>query len=207
MGWIILLLAVLLTGLGLWRFGSLPKTALELTGAALLLGVAGYVWQGNPSLAGSPVSAPESLPLPPQEQAMLKSLGGMSAEGQWIDLSSALIRSGHTRSAVSILNGGIAKSPNNPDLWVSLGNALLVHGGGKASPASSFAFERAAALSPNHPGPPFFLGFSLAQAGKMDEAGAVWRGLLARAPDDAPWKADLEDRLRQIGQMPQAAAQ
>ena len=70
------------------------------------------------------------------------------------------------------------------------------------SPAAQFAFEKAAEISPNHPGPPFFLGLGLAQAGKMDEAGEVWRGLLARAPNDAPWKADLEARLTQIGQMP-----
>ena len=69
-----------------------------------------------------------------------------------------------------------------------------------------FAFEKAAAISPNHPGPPFFLGLGLAQAGKLDEAGDVWRGLLARAPKDAPWKADLESRLAQIGQAPSAKA-
>jgi cytochrome c-type biogenesis protein CcmH len=100
------------------------------------------------------------------------------------------------------VRAGLLKSPNNPDLWVGLGNALLVHGGGQISPAAQFAFEKAATLSPNHPGPPFFLGLGLAQAGKMDEAGQIWRGLLARAPEGAPWKADIETRLAEIGQMP-----
>ena len=88
---------------------------------------------------------------------------------------------------------------------MALGNALVVHNQGQMSPASQYAFEMAAQLSPNHPGPPFFLGLALAQSGKPDEAGEVWRGLLSRAPDDAPWKADLIARLTQIGQMPNAA--
>ena len=151
-------------------------------------------------MVGHPVASADSAPEPVSEEAMIKSRTGMSAEGQWLDLADVAIKSGHTRSAVAIINGGLEKSPNNPDLWVGLGNALVVHNGGQSSPAAQFAFEKAAQLSPNHPGPPFFLGLALAQSGKLDEAGDVWRGLLSRAPDGAPWKADLEARLAQIGQ-------
>jgi cytochrome c-type biogenesis protein CcmH len=204
MAWLVLILFAALTALGLWKFGRMPRSALELAGAALMLGLAGYAWQGSPSLPGHPVQSAESAPTPVDEKAIAKSMTGMSAEGQWIDLADVLIRSGHVRSAVSILGGGTKKSPNNPDLWVALGNALVVHNGNQMSPASQFAFEKAAQLSPNHPGPPFFMGLALAQSGKVDEAGDVWRGLLARAPDNATWKADLEKRLGEIGQLPQA---
>jgi cytochrome c-type biogenesis protein CcmH len=205
MGWLILILFAGVTGLGLWRFGGLPKSALELVGAALLIGLAGYAWQGNPSLGGTPKASAESAPIPADTQAMIKAAPSrMTAESQWLDLASALIKSGHAQSAVSIIQGGLVKSPENPDLWVGLGNALVVHNGGQISPAASFAFEKAAALSPNHPGPPFFQGLALAQGGKLDEAGDVWRALLARAPGDAPWKADLVARLTEIGQMPTA---
>jgi cytochrome c-type biogenesis protein CcmH/NrfG len=206
MGWFLLILFAAITGLGLWKLGNMPRAALELVGAALLLGVAGYALQGSPALVGHPVEAAESAPLPAQDAAMVKSMSGMSAEGQWLDLADALVRSGHTRSAVSIIQGGIAKSPNNPDLWVGLGNALVVHNSGMMNPAAQFAFEKAAKLSPNHPGPPFFLGMALAQSGKFDQAGEVWRGLLARAPEGASWKADLEARLKEINQLPQTAS-
>ena len=44
MGWGVLLgVAFVVFGL-LWRYGKLPRSALELTTAALLLGVAGYAW-------------------------------------------------------------------------------------------------------------------------------------------------------------------
>ncbi len=204
MGWLLLLIFVGVTALGFWKFGHMPRSALELTGAALMLGLAGYAWQGNPSLPGHPVAARENAPSPVDEKAMIKTMSGMSAENQWMDLADALIRSGHVRSAVSILGEGTRKSPNNPDLWVGLGNALVVHNGGQMSPAAQLAFEKAAQLSPNHPGPPFFMGLALSQSGKLDEAGDIWRALLARAPDGATWKGDLEKRLGEIGQLPNA---
>jgi cytochrome c-type biogenesis protein CcmH len=206
MGWLLFLVFAALSLVGLWRFGKLPRQALELSGAAALIALAGYAWQGSPGKAGSPVAAPESMPLPTElsDASMRKTMSGQSAEGQWIDLSDALMRVGHSRSAVSILSEGTRKAPQNPDVWVALGNALVVHNQGQMSPASQYAFEKAAQLSPNHPGPPFFLGLALAQSGKPDEAGDVWRGLLSRAPDDAPWKEDLVQRLTQIGQMPTA---
>lgn len=207
MGWLVFLVSAAITGGLLWRFGALGKGGAELVGAALFLALAGYAWQGRPDAGGSPVAAPEDSPNPETipEDLRKGSASSMNAEGQWLQLADALMRAGRTRAAVSILSEGTRKAPENPDIWVGLGNALVTHNGGKISPAAQFAFERAARIEPGHPGPPFFLGLGLAQAGKMDEAGEVWRGLLARAPADAPWKADLESRLAQIGQLPAPA--
>jgi cytochrome c-type biogenesis protein CcmH len=204
MGWIFILFFAGAGLLGLWYAGKLSRSALELSSAAILLGVAGYALQGSPMLPGNLVAAADEAPLPPElaEQSIRKVMSSkFGAEGQWIDLSDALIRAGRSKTAVSVLSGGVQRSPNNPDLWVALGNALVVHGGGQMNPASQFAFERAAKLSPNHPGPPFFLGLALLQSGKAEEAGDVWRALLARAPEGAPWRADLERRLAEIAQM------
>jgi cytochrome c-type biogenesis protein CcmH len=207
MGWLFFLVIALATGGLLWRFGRLGRGGLELTGAALMFALAGYAWQGNPGLNGNPVESVEKNDTGDIPPAIRKQSASMSAEGEWLALADALIGAGRPRSAVSILTEGTRKAPNNPDIWVGLGNALVVHAGGQMSPAAQFAFERAARIAPNHPGPPFFLGLGLAQAGKLDEAGQVWRGLLARAPADAPWKADLEMRLAQIGQSPAPGTQ
>ena len=201
MGWFLFVVAAIAVGLGLWRFGRLDRSALELSAAALFLALAGYAWQGNPSLEGQPVQSAEGSDTGEVPADLRKTFASsMNAEGQWLGLADALIQAGRPRSAVSLLVEATHKAPRNPDVWVGLGNALVVHGGGQMSPAAQFAFEKAATISPNHPGPPFFLGLGLAQAGKMDAAGEVWRGLLARAPKDAPWKADLEKRLAEIGQ-------
>jgi cytochrome c-type biogenesis protein CcmH len=95
----------------------------------------------------------------------------------------------------------VREHPDDPDLWVGLGNALVVHAGGLVTPASQFAFQKAADLSPEHPGPPFFLGLAYAQSGKIDQARAIWTELLARSSEDAPWRADLESRLATMEQI------
>jgi cytochrome c-type biogenesis protein CcmH len=202
--WVFGLIVVLIivVGLALWRFVKMPRTMIEITVAAMLIGVGGYALQGSPAQPGNPVEAAGSTPPPEEISAGLRkaTVSKFGAEGEILAYADAYIKSGHSQAAVSAVRAGLLKSPNNADLWVGLGNALVVHSEGQMSPAAQFAFEKAATLSPNHPGPPFFLGLGLAQAGKLDDAGEVWRGLLARAPDGAPWKADLESRLAEIGQ-------
>jgi cytochrome c-type biogenesis protein CcmH len=200
MGWGILAGLTLIAFAVLWRFAKLPRYALELAGAAALLGVAGYAWQGMPTETGTSIEArdaPDKLD-PALVASRQNMMGQFGTEAQWLDYADTMTRMGQTQMAVLAMRSGIRDNPRNPDLWVGLGNALVAHGDGLVSPAARFAYNRAAQLSPNHPGPPFFLGVALAQQGKTAEAAAMWRALLARSPKDAPWRADLERRLAVI---------
>jgi cytochrome c-type biogenesis protein CcmH len=203
MSWLVLLAFAVIAGGALWRFGNMPRAALELSGAALLLGIAGYAWQGSPGMPGSSITSSEKAAVTlPDPETRRQMMGRFGSEAEWLDYADTANKLGSSNAAVNIMKAGLAKFPNSADMWVGLGNALVVHGGGVMNPAAQFAFEKAARLSPNHPGPPFFLGLALAQSGKVDEAADVWRGLLERAPKDAPWRADLEARLTAIGGMP-----
>ncbi len=200
MGWIILLVLALVTGGILWRFAGLPKGAIELVGAALLLGIAGYAWQGRPGLPGSPTPPRAEAKQPDSEfaksrEGMMSMMGGAS---QVLDTADAFHRQGLDAYSIAVLRGALEKNPRSADLWVGLGNALVIYGGGLMSPAARLAFDRAAALAPEHPGPPFFLGLAFAQAGQFDRAEATWQALLDKAPDDAPWRADVAARLTQL---------
>jgi tetratricopeptide (TPR) repeat protein len=201
MGWIIIILLAAVAGVALWRFGRLPRAALELLGAALLLGLAGYAWQGSPGLAGKPTPAPISGDVTIEEIERLPEFKtvGVGGSADILEAADGLISRGMASYAVAIIKAGLDRSPRNADLWVGLGNALVVHGGGMMSPAAQLAFERAARIDPAHPGPPFFMGLAFAQGGQMDQAAKVWRDLLERSPADAPWRADLEQRLAEIG--------
>ncbi len=191
----------------LWRFGKLPRAGIELAMAASLIGIAGYVWQGSPTQAGAPVEAKDKGFVPPDvalrasRAATANNYGDAAKVAEFAD---TLDRMGLTREAVIAVKTGMQKDPSNPELWVALGNTLVAHGGGTLSPAAEFAFQRGAQLSPEHPGPPFFMGLALANSGRAEDAGQVWRGLLARTPKEAPWRADLEARLTAIGGMPGA---
>ena len=121
-------------------------------------------------------------------------------------------RRGDTRSGVEIVQAGLRDSPQDADLWVGLGNALVVHADGMMTPAAQLAFQRAARIAPEHPGPPFFYGLALAQGGNYAEAERIWRQLLASAPPTAAYRRNIEERLAAIdqarsrGEIPPAAA-
>ena len=81
---------------------------------------------------------------------------------------------------------------------MGLGNALVIHADGLMTPAAELAFQRAAAIAPDHPGPKFFYGLALAQGGKFDEAEAIWRDILATAPPGVSWRPMIEERLTML---------
>ena len=203
MGWLILLGCLLLVFGGLVWLGKLPRGAYELTGAGLLLAVAGYAWQGHPGMAGVSVEPKEKASSFDESKIESREEMGerFGTAREWLVFSDALNRSGKHGAAANYLRNGVKEHPNDPDLWVGLGNALVVHAEGIITPAAQFAFQRAADISPEHPGPPFFLGLAYAQSGKIDQARAIWTELLARSPEDAPWREDLESRLEAMEQI------
>ncbi len=200
--WLWILIAAVLTAGGIIWLGKLPAVSRPLAGAAIMLGLAGYALQGSPSLAGKPV-AKEPEPdgfgevITDRQQGMADRFGPAA---QWIGMSDGFMRTGKTELAAQALEKGLQKYPDNVDLWVGLGNALVAHGGGVMSPASALAFDEAAKRDPTHPAPPFFAGLAMAQSGDLKGAEAVWSQLLARSPADAPWRPDLETRLAQLRQ-------
>lgn len=200
MTWLWIGLAAVLTAGGMVWLGRLPAAARPIAGAAIMLGLAGYALQGSPSLAGKPVAAPNEPEdfgeaITDRQQGMADRFGPAA---QWIAMSDGFARTGKTALAAQTLEKGLTKYPDNVDLWVGLGNALVAHGGGVMSPAAALAFDEAARRDPSHPAPPFFAGLALAQGGDLKGAEAVWSQLLARSPADAPWRRDLEMRLEQL---------
>ncbi|MEP7221984.1 MAG: hypothetical protein ABI673_04870 [Novosphingobium sp.] len=56
MGFVFAAAFAAITLLALYFSGRCSRQALELAAAALLIGLAGYTWQGSPSMPGNPVS-------------------------------------------------------------------------------------------------------------------------------------------------------
>ncbi|WP_295638735.1 tetratricopeptide repeat protein [Novosphingobium sp.] len=203
MMWVVIVLIAVAVFAALVLVLKLPRGGWELAGAALLLGISGYALQGHPGQAGAPKAPAENARAADaatisERQAMGNKFGTSQS---WLILADALTRQGQYAAASDVLRSAVRKDPKNADLWVAMGNALVGHSDGLISPAAQLAFQRAADISPEHPGPPFFMGLALAQSGKLPEARALWMKLLARTPADAPYRDDLSARLARINQM------
>ena len=198
--WIFLLVLAAGLILAMWKLAGADRGVIQLSAAFLCLGLAGYAWQGWPGLAGSPTEPrverrqPDSSFAIEREQ-LLKKFGSTA---QVLDAADAMHRAGLERYGIGLLQGGITRNPEDPELWVGLGNALTLYADGVVTPAADLAFARATKLSPDHPAPPYFRALAYAQAGDLDSAGEIWRELLAKTPENAPWRPNIEARLKQL---------
>ena len=203
MTWVLIVLIVVAVFAALVWLLKLPRNGWEWTGAALLLGLAGYALQGAPSQPGAPKPPVENsgtadAALIAQRQTMGTAFGSGQS---WLVVADGLSRQGQFGAAAQVLRTAVHQNPKDADLWVAQGNALVGHSNGFISPAAQFAFQRAATISPTHPGPPFFMGLALAQSGRLAESRVIWARLLEQAPKEASYRADLESRLVRLDAM------
>ncbi|MET0360394.1 MAG: tetratricopeptide repeat protein [Sphingobium sp.] len=192
-GWLIAFALTLALTAGL-ILARLPRIAWEITGAALLLGLAGYAWQGHPDLPGAPRARAETREGEFDEKLAERRRGlaeRYGPAGQWLTMSDAYGRRGLTKEAANILLSGLRANPRDASLWLGLGNALMAHMDGNLSPGAEFAYRRALALEPDAPAPRYFYGMALLQAGQLREARAQWAPLAASAPADSALRREL----------------
>jgi cytochrome c-type biogenesis protein CcmH len=205
-GWAALLLLIGFSLALLWLL-RVRGAMLQLAGAALLFGSAGYAMFGSPGLASSTRSAEQRRPPIPLTQLRHAFYGNFGPTEHWLIISESLASRGKTQEAAGVLQSAVREHPGDPSLWVGRGNALADHAN-TLTPASELAFKRAAELAPGHPAPRFFFGLALARSGDPKDAIALWRQILAEAPADASWRPVVEDAIAALegsGTKPQAA--
>ncbi len=200
MGWIILL-ALMATSLGsLWLL-RVRGASLTASAAALLLGGAGYAFQGRPELPGAPSQGMEAGDIFPLTQARHAFFGDFSPEESWLRMSEALARDGKSADAVGILQNAVKRYPGSAELWIGLGNALVDHARG-ITPAAELAYKRAEEILPGYPAAPFFYGLALARSGDRDGALKLWKDVLAKAPPKASWRPLVEQGVAALSVAP-----
>lgn len=209
MGWLLILLLTLAAGGGMIWLGRAPRLTWELLGAALLLGVAGYAWQGSPELPGAPRKAHMAVTRFDEDMAeRRRSLSERFGKGaQWMAMSDGLARQGDTENSANVLVSALKSEPNNADLWVGMGNALMTHAGGVLTPSADYSYRQALRLAPDGYAGPYFFGLALARSGQLEEARKLWAPLAARLPENYPLRRELESDLAQIDRLMQQPAQ
>ncbi|WP_232494202.1 tetratricopeptide repeat protein [Novosphingobium kaempferiae] len=180
---------------------KVPKGTREAVASALLLGIAGYVTQGSPSLAGAPKDATESVSADPAALVEGRSKvtnSGIPTSNRWVVIADGLARNGRYADAAEVLRGAVADDPKNADAWLALANSLVAHADNMLTPPALYAYHRAIDAEPDAPGARFFLGLAYAREGKLAEARDLWADVVKTAPADAPWRMMLGEQLMRL---------
>jgi cytochrome c-type biogenesis protein CcmH len=172
---------------------------IQLTCALLVIAAgAGWLVSGNRVLPEQP-AAKAGAP-PATDASIASALAKLNVrpddEEAWLALSERFMARRESAKAVEALSVASAAMPDRVSLWVALGQALFLHGEGQMSPAARYAFDRAIALDPDHPGPKIFEALALLQQAQPQKALPILQALEARAPEDATWRPRVERMLR-----------
>jgi cytochrome c-type biogenesis protein CcmH len=184
-----------------WRRAA---AALALVGLpALAVGL--YLPLGSPRLGDFPLAlrtrAPDAAqPLETLVTQVEQHLEKNPTDGRgWNVLAPVLLRLGRFDEAVTAFRNSITYSGDNADRRADLGEALTAAAGGVVTTEAKAEFERALALNADEVKSTYFLGLAAEQDGRQADAAEIWRGMLAKAPADAPWRSLVQAALTRVG--------
>lgn len=192
----------------LWR-----RRATAVAGLVLLpLGAAAlYLALGSPQMPGEPLAA--RLRAAPQNNSIAALVSQVEAHLErepndargYEVLAPVYLRLGRYDDAVYARRKLLALSGETSERQSDLGEALTAASNGIVTDEAKGAFERAVALDATALKAQFFLGLAAEQDGDKPKAAAIWRGMLEKAPPDAPWAATVREALGRVGGTPPAA--
>ena len=164
-----------------------------------------YLALGSPRLGDFPLAsrtrtADASQPLDNMVAQVEAHLEKNPTDGRgWTVLAPVLARLGRYEDAVRAYRNAITYAGDSADRRSDLGEALAAAAGGVVTAEAKAEFERALAQSADEPKANYFLGLAAEQDGRQADAAAIWRGMLAKAPADAPWRPLIEAALARVG--------
>ncbi len=180
---------------------GLARSGWTLFGAALLFGLAGYALQGAPDQPAAPSIGIERVAetgeLMVQARREFYDPAG-TMPSRYVLTSDAFARRGQYVDAADFLRNAVAENPQDDEAWVALGNVLVEHAEGQLSAAALFAYSRAEELDGDNPAPGYFVGLALLRAGEFAQGRRMWAEILAEAPEDAPWRPGVAERLERL---------
>ena len=184
----------------------LRRTAAILALVGLpLLALAIYLPLGSPWLADFPLverarTADATQPLENLVAQVEQHLEQNPTDGRgWNVLAPVLLRLGRYDDAVRAFRNSLTYNGEDPSRRADLGEAIAAAAGGVITADSKAEFERALALDANEAKASYFLGLAAEQDGRNADAAAIWRRMLEKAPDDAPWRTLVQAALVRVG--------
>lgn len=198
-GWLVVMALSGAVLLALGAIARVPRGALGMAVVAIALALSGYAWQGHPELPSAPAFAlREGANFNAADARAHPMKPAFTREDMALNTADAMVRAHNSAGAVALLKSELATEPKNAQLWDGLGRSLIANGDGLITPAALFAFDKAAATDPADPIPQIMHALALAQNGRYDESAQMMTQLLAHTPKNAPWRAEIEEKLAQV---------
>ena len=188
------------SNVGLRRFAAV----IALVGLPVVA-VALYLPLGSPQLGDFPLAersrAPDARqPLDNLVAQVEAHLEKNPTDGRgWNVLAPVLAKLGRYDDAVRAFRNSLTYNGDSAERRSDLGEALTAAAGGVVTAEAKGEFERAVALNADEAKASYFLGLAAEQDGRGSEAASIWRGMLAKAPADAPWRPLVQAALVRVG--------
>ena len=188
------------TNLGLRRASAvLALVGLPLAAVTFYLSV-GSPFLGDFPLAARTRTADVNQPIENMVAQVEAHLEKNPTDGRgWTVLAPVLARLGRFDDAVRAYRNAITYAGDSAERRTDLGEAIAGAAGGIVTAEAKAEFERAVAQNADEPKANYFLGLAAEQDGRQADAVTIWRGMLAKAPTDAPWRPLLEAALARVG--------
>jgi cytochrome c-type biogenesis protein CcmH len=120
----------------------------------------------------------------------------------WSILAPVLAKLGRMDDAVRAFRNSITYNGENAARRADLGEVLVAAASGVVTAEAKAEFERAVALDADEVKASYFLGLAAEQDGRAEDAAAVWRAMLEKAPPNAPWRSLVQAALARVGGAP-----
>lgn len=170
-----------------------------------VMAVALYLPLGSPRLGDFPLAARTMKPGGDQSVETLvaqveQHLEKNPTDGRgWTVLAPVLARIGRYDDAVQAFRNAINYAGDSADRRADLGEAMVGAAGGVVTTQAKSEFERALSLNAEEAKASYYLGLAAEQDGRAQDAAAIWRGMLEKAPQDAPWRDLVQSALTRVG--------
>jgi cytochrome c-type biogenesis protein CcmH len=184
-----------------------PERGVLALGVALVipvLALALYLSHGSPDLPSYPASARTGVPL---DQARLGDLVGKvearlrehpeDGDG-WDVIAPVYMKLARYRDAANAFTRAAQLKGESARRLAGFAEAAVMAADGIVGEEARVAYEKLRALEPGRPEPRFWLALAKEQDGKLPEALAEYKGLLADAPADAAWKEAVTQRVAEL---------
>jgi len=163
-----------------------------------------YLMLGSPALPGQPIAA--RLAEPVQSQSIDSLVTHVEAhlernpgDGRgWEVIAPVYMRLGRFDQAVAAWRHVLRLNGESAEHEADLGEALVAAANGIVTADAKSAFDRALALDATEISARFYLALAAEQDGRRDGAAKMLRGILAGAPDGAPWIDTVRRALARV---------